>query len=298
MRRRFVTGLLAAAASAWVGLAGGSAQAQEIQLTGPLAGAPAVRHMREYRGGRFEIAPAVSFTLLDQYRRTIIAGARLNYNFTDWLAVGLWGGYGVVSMNTNLASEIDDPVSGSPRNALTAVNVNHSGSFQGNNFGYQPFTAQTAKLDWVVAPQLTFTPFRGKLAIFNKIFVDTDFYIAIGEAFVGIEERADCGNIPAGQLACADADHGSFALTSKVKPTYGTFGLGLTFFTGNFWSLGLEYRALPFTWNRAGFDTRGTGTNGNFPDQMINSQDDTFAFNQLVTISVGFYFPTMPHISQ
>jgi hypothetical protein len=295
MGRRFVTGLLAAAASASVGLAAGSAQAQEIQLTGPLAGAPAVRHMREYRAGRFEVAPAVSFTLLDQYRRTIIVGARLNYNFTDWLAFGVWGGYGVVSMNTSLASEIDTT---SPRNALTAVNVNHTGSFQNNNFGSAPFTAQTAKLDWVVAPQLTFTPFRGKLAIFNKIFVDTDFYVALGEGFVGIEERADCGNISGGQLACADADGGSFALSSKVKPTYGTFGLGLTFFSGNFWSLGLEYRALPFAWNRAGFDTRGAGTNGNFPDQKIDSQDDTFAFNQLVTISVGFYFPTMPHISQ
>ncbi|MBW2459783.1 MAG: hypothetical protein JRI68_35155, partial [Deltaproteobacteria bacterium] len=33
------------------------ARAQEIQLTGPLAGAPAVRRLRLYREGRFEIAP-------------------------------------------------------------------------------------------------------------------------------------------------------------------------------------------------------------------------------------------------
>jgi outer membrane beta-barrel protein len=290
MKRRFVTGLLAAAASAGIALAGNGAQAQEIQLTGPLAGAPAVRHLREYRAGRFEIAPAISFTLLDQYRRTIIAGARLNYNFTDWIAFGVWGGYGVLSMNTNLASEINDTA---PRNALTAINVNHTGAYP--NYGSADFTDQTAKLNWVVAPQLTFTPFRGKLAIFNKIFVDTDFYLALGEGIVGIQERGDCG----GSAAIAScADPASFALTSKVKPTYGTFGLGLTFFGGDFWSLGVEYRALPFTWNRAGFDTRGAGTNGNYPDFQINSKDDTFAFNQLVTVSLGFYLPASPHISQ
>ena len=34
-----------------------TASAQEIQLTGPLAGAPSVRKLRLYRQGRFEIAP-------------------------------------------------------------------------------------------------------------------------------------------------------------------------------------------------------------------------------------------------
>jgi hypothetical protein len=67
-----------------------SAQAQQILLTGPLAGAPAVRKLRLHRQGRFEIAPAVSFTLLDEYQRTILLGARLNYNFTDWLSFGVW----------------------------------------------------------------------------------------------------------------------------------------------------------------------------------------------------------------
>jgi hypothetical protein len=288
MKRRFVTGLASAAAVA-VGLWAGRAQAQEIQLTGPLAGAPAVRHMREYRSGRFEVAPTISFTLLDQYRRTILLGGRVNYNLTDWLAIGVWGGFGAIGFNTDLTTQIDNVA---PRDALTAVNVNHSGSYP--NYGYAPFANQVAKLDWVVAPQVTFIPFRGKLAIFNKIFVDTDFYLALGEAFVGIEERQNCGGN--GQLSCVDQN--SFQLASQVKPTYGTFGVGFTFFGGDFWSLGVEYRALPMTWNRSGFDTRGAGTNGNFPDNKVDSNDDTFDFNQLVTISVGFYLPTAPHISQ
>jgi outer membrane beta-barrel protein len=290
MKRRFVTGVLAAAAAISTAAAEKGAHAQEIQLTGPLAGAPAVRHMREYRKGRFEIAPAVSFTLLDQYRRTIIVGARLNYNFTDWLAVGVWGGYGVVKMDTDLATRIDAIA---PRDALTAINVNHTGAYP--NYGHASFLSQTAKLDWVVAPQLTFTPFRGKLAIFNKIFVDTDLYLAVGEGLLGIEQRQSCGDLMAGQLSCADPN--SFQLGSQVKPTYGTYAVGLTFFGGDFWSLGVELRALPFTWNRAGFDSRGSGNNGNFPDGKVNAQDDTFDLNPMVTVSIGFFLPAAPTIS-
>jgi hypothetical protein len=82
------------------------AVAQEVQVTGPLAGAPAVRQLRLYRAGRFEIAPQVSFSLLDEYSREIYAGARLNYNITDWLALGVFGAFAVVKNETGLVSEI------------------------------------------------------------------------------------------------------------------------------------------------------------------------------------------------
>ncbi|HMJ56441.1 MAG TPA: hypothetical protein VK540_30450, partial [Polyangiaceae bacterium] len=78
------------------------ATAQEIQLTGPLAGAPAVRQLRLQRQGRVEIAPTISFTLLDEYQRTILPGGRLTYNLTDWLAIGVWGAFGAVKMPTGL----------------------------------------------------------------------------------------------------------------------------------------------------------------------------------------------------
>jgi outer membrane beta-barrel protein len=287
MKRRFVRTILASLAAAVAMSAAGAADAQELQLTGPLKGAPAVRHMRLYRQGRFEIAPAVSFTLLDEYRRTILVGARLNYNITDWLAIGIWGAAGVVSTTTDLADKIDAT---SPRDQLTAVNVAHSASPYGQGQTPASFNDQTAKISYVASPQLTFIPFRGKLAIFNKIFVDTDLYLAGGVAFVGIQERADCAvgtcNLPS-----------SFTLASSMKVAP-TFGVGLTFYPSDFVSFGVEYRALPFSWNRSGFDSRGSGPNGNFPDNQINGDDETFKFNQLVTIDVGFSFPTKPKISE
>ena len=292
MMARFVRAFLALVAAAGVLSAAGAANAQEL-VTGPLKGAPATRHLRLYREGRFELQPTASFTLLDEYRRTMLFGARLNYNFKDWIAFGVWGAFGAVSSNTNLASEINDPNTGSPRDALTAINVNHTGN-QTTGYGYAPFTSQTAKLNWVVAPQLTFIPFRGKLAIFNKIFVDSDLYLAAGPAFVGISERENCGP-GGGQPLCSDP--ASFTLAGKTKIT-ATAGIGFTFYPSNFVSFGVEYRALPFAWNRAGFDSRGSGTNDNFPDNSVNAKDDTFKFNQMITVSVGVSLPTAPRISE
>jgi outer membrane beta-barrel protein len=287
MKRRGLWAVVAALVGALTLSFSGRAQAQEIQLTGPLKGAPAVRQLRLYREGRFLIAPTVSFTLLDEYRRTILVGGRLEYNITDWLAVGVWGGFGAASLTTDLSDQIDKIA---PRDALTATNVNHSGNIP--PFGPASFAAQTAKLQWVAAPQLTFTPFRGKLAIFNKIFVDSDLYLAGGLGIIGIQERQACGG---SNISCSDQS--SFALASQTKFAP-TFGVGFTLYPGNVWSIGVEYRALPFSWNRSGFDTRGAGPGGNFPDQKIDPQDDTFRFNQLVTISIGFYIPTKPALSE
>src|SRR5215208_4672846 len=91
-----------------------TAAAQEILLTGPLAGAPAVRKLRLYREGRFEVSPHFTFTLLDEYQRQILFGLRLNYNFTDWLALGVYGAFGGTNekwplrIQTGLTDEIQD----------------------------------------------------------------------------------------------------------------------------------------------------------------------------------------------
>jgi opacity protein-like surface antigen len=302
MKRRFVKAALAVSLAVAALSSSRPARAQELQVTGPLKGAPAARHLRLYRKGRFEFAPTASFTLLDEYRRTLLVGARLNYFLTDWLGIGVWGAGGVWSETTTLTNEISQVA---PRNVETVINVNHTGGCPGGNCsmtmpGAPPstigsnawFADQTAKLSYVIAPQATFIPFRGKLAIFNKIFVDTDLSLAAGLAIVGIQERQFCGG--GGQLGCYDPR--TFALASQTKFTW-TFGIDLNFYPSNLVSFGVEYRALPFYWNPAGFDTRGGGPNGNYPDNQVNSSDDTFKFNQIVTLAVGFSFPA-PKVSE
>lgn len=261
------------------------AQAQEIQLTGPLAGAKAVRKLRLYREGRFEIAPSVSFTLLDEYRRAIITGLRLQYNITDWLGVGLWGGYGL-GYNTYLSDQIDANAVRGPR---TAVNLNHTGNGTTTAFKPAPFGDQVGRIQWVANPQVTLVPFRGKLALFQALFVDTDAYLHAGLGIIGLQERPNCGSTGDQFKQCTDP--ASFQPGSRVAFAP-TFGLGLNFWLMDLISLGVEYKAMPFSWNRGGFDSRGGAPNGNFPDNKITSDDQTFKFNQMLSISVGFALGT------
>jgi outer membrane beta-barrel protein len=273
-----------AAAAALLGLTE-TASAQEILLTGPLAGAPAVREMRLYREGRFEIAPAVSFTLLDEYQRHILLGGRLNYNLTDWLAIGVWGAYGgLLQLPTDLSDEIQrvndnrrdaDPDSVTVDRKLTAVNL-------GPNF-----KKQIGGIEWIAAPQLTFVPFRGKLALFQSIYLDTDLYFFGGAAFINVSERRDC------EVDC-DLE---FRTTERVAIT-GTGGLGFTFYVNKWNALGFEARVTPFAWNTGGFDTAGGGQDKEFPDNKINADDRQLHVNTMLTLSWNFYLPTEYRISE
>jgi hypothetical protein len=273
-------------------------EAQELYLTGPLAGAPAVRKLRLYRRTRFEIAPAVSFTLLDEYQRTILLGARLQFNFTDWLAIGGWGAYGgLIRLPTALTENIQEvnegrirdfnncqpggPNAGSPAcggieltDRLTKVNLGDD------------LKDQLGGIEWVAAPQITLTPLRGKLALFQSIYLDTDFYISAGPAFVGLKERADCD-------VCANVFETKTRMA--IAPT---FAVGLSFYVNKWSALGFEYRGLPFAWNISGFDTAGTGKDNEFPDNKITDADQRFRFNQMMTISYNFYLPTQYKVSE
>ena len=268
-------------------------QAQELYLTGPLAGAPAVRKLRLYRQTRLELAPAISFTLLDEYQRTILFGARLQFNFTDWLAIGGWGGIGsAVRLPTALTDNIQK-VNGTRRAA--AANCTQGDPACKGTFLTQRLTEvnlgpnlkdQLGGIDWVAAPQITLTPFRGKLALFQSIYLDTDLYISAGPAFVGLTERANCD-------PCKD--HFQTTKRTTIAPT---FAVGLSFYVNKWSALGFEYRGLPFAWNIGGFDTAGGGKDSEFPDNKINDADQRFRFNQMMTISYNFYLPTQYKVSE
>lgn len=268
------------------------AQAQEILLTGPLAGAPAVRKLRLYREGRFEFAPAVSFTLLDEYRRTILLGARLTYNITEWLGIGAWGGYGgLIQIPTSLTEHIQD-VNVVRRNTAGYPDT-VTGRILAPNLGAD-LEEQIGGIDWVVSPQLTFVPFRGKIALFQSIYIDTDVYLFGGPAFVGVTERQECES---GSCTLADPIGASFTQSSRTAFAP-SFGLGLTFYANKWSALGFEWRGLPFNWNTGGFDTAGGGKDNEFPDGAIDSDDRRPRFNQMLTLSLNFYLPTEYRISE
>jgi hypothetical protein len=301
MMRRFVkaVGAVLAGVTALVAL-GTEANAQEIQLTGPLAGAPAVRKLRLHRAGRFEVAASSSFTLLDQYQRTAMPGGTLTYHITDWIGIGVFGGYGL-QYNTGLADELQDKAidqrncAGRPNIKacqLTAVNLVHNGG------GKTLASSQLGHIGWLLAPQVVAVPFRGKISLFSALFVDTDVDLFAGVAIIGMKERAPCGHDTDGNVIAAVSGAGggpcssqdSFTLASRVAVAP-TFGLGLNFYPASFFGLGFEFRALPFSWNTGGFDVHGGGNNKDFPDNNVNSADREFHFNTMLTVQAKFAFP-------
>jgi hypothetical protein len=264
-----------------------AAEAQEILMSGPLAGAPAVRKLRLYREGRFELQPAVTFSILDEYNRSILVGGTLNYNFTDWFAFGVWGGFGAIQLPTGLTDRIEkyhrNRLCGSTGSAtrdcaLTAVNLPTSGKL----------SSQTGEIAWAATPQLTITPFRGKISMFSSVFIDTELHFFGGLAFVGLNERKDCE-----RTGCSV----SHSRTGRMAIT-GSFGLGLTFFTHKWGGLALDWRALPLSRNTGGFDTAGAGANKAFPDLSVDSKDRQFVFQQLITVGYSIFLPFEHRISE
>jgi hypothetical protein len=278
------------------------ANAQEILLTGPLAGAPSVRKLRLYRKGRFEIAPTFSFSLLDEYQRQMFFGARLAYNITDWFALGAWAGLSPEFLHTptSLVDKIQavnaERLAGDPNHGdgnqsiertLTQINM-------GPNF-----EDQLGSIDRIIAPQLTLVPFRGKIAFFQNLYADTDLYIFGGPAFVWTTERADCTNCVPTQGTAAQAEQGAAAFPMEEQMTLTpTFGAGLTFYINKFLSFSMDWRALPFSRNTGGFDNRGRDPDAKFPDRQVNSDDREFKFNQLLTLGIGIHLPTNYKVSE
>lgn len=265
------------------------AHAQDVQITGPLAGQPAVRHMRIFRRGRVQLQPMVAFTLTDEFTRTMFAGAQVQYHITDWLGIGAWGGFGLLHLDTGLTDQVAALGQTTDRNRLSLPSR-------------EGFPDQIGQLQWAAALQLAFIPLRGKLSLFQKLFVDADFYIFLGGAIIGVEERADvaAGTCDTGSGSCADSQTAR-ASRLAIAPT---FGAGLTLFANQFISLTFEWRGIPFSWNTSGTDegghdeTGGDASGGAFPDGIINSDDRNFHFNHMFVLGVSFYLPTAVRVSE
>jgi outer membrane beta-barrel protein len=267
-----------------------TASAQEVVVTGPLAGAPAAHKLRLYREGRFEFQPNVTFSLLDEYQRNIMFGATLNYNISDSFALGVWGTFGALKLDTALSDHVQtqiteracsgDTTTESLDCRLTSVNLG------------QKFSKQVGKIAWIAVPEFTFTPFRGKIAFFQSLFADTDLHFFAGPAFVGLKERQECMN-----ATTCNAVQAGTAEASRMTIT-GAFGLGLSFFTHKWGALAVDWRAIPFSRNLGGFDTAGSGPNKAFPDGHITSDDRHFRFNQFVTVGYSIFLPFENRISE
>lgn len=296
------------------------AAAQEVQVTGPLAGAPAVRKMRVYRDGRFQFQPEFGATLVDEFSRTLFVGAQIGYHFTDWLGVHAFFDYGggPLSLDTDLTKQVESTGQRTDNNALSLPDPRN-------------FSAQIGRINYLTGVQATFIPLRGKLAMFQALFVDTDFYLFGGVALASVTERAnvvrkervlDGSRTPMPAPCTATAlrnarDNGTAAfngandtcLDTQTADTTRfaiapTFGVGLSMYFTEYLAMTLEWRAFPFKWNTSGTDEGGMNadrdpdSSGPFPDGQINESDRTSQFNQMFKLGFAFYLPFSGEITE
>ena len=266
------------------------ANAQVVYIEGPLAGQPAVRNMRLYREKRVHLKPFFGFTLQDEYSKAFLFGAQVGYYFTDWIGIDALFGYAPAQAKTDLTKEIENQGQTTDVNALSLPSR-------------ERFSDQIGQIDWMAGAQVTFIPLRGKLSLFQKVFLDTDFYVFGGVAAVGVEERASvtdpsiCGTAPP-----AGADETNACIATQLERSSRvaiapTFGIGLTMYINEWSGIFLEWRGLPFAWNTSGTDERGD-PRGGFPDGVLDSEDRIFHFNHMMTIGATFALPTKTKITE
>lgn len=282
-------------------LAASPAQAQEIQIRGPLAGARSVARLVRYREGRIAVTPLFGITLQDTFSRDLFFGARAEYHFTDWLGVGVMGAVAPVHLDTSLTDQVKaNSVPSNPAQVPRAAQ----------------FPTQVGRRNWMADLHLTFIPLRGKFALFQSLVADVDFFLFAGAAFVGIEERQDTTLRSDATIEARNSSQTARASRVAIAPT---FGAGLNFYLNRFISINLEYRATPFSWNTSGTDENSAaprcGLAGNevcegFSDYastyfartpsdrrtIIDANDRSLSFNQMFTIGVSIYLPTAPRI--
>lgn len=262
-----------------------TASAQQVQVTGPLAGAPAVHHMRIYREHRLMLVPHVGITLRDPWQRSLMVGGQLHFHFTDWFGIGLWGSYGGVNFHTDLTDQVIDAGMTSGPNRLSLPSRAGFGN-------------QLAQTTWAAGPQLNFVPLRGKLALFQKLFVDTDFYLQAGVVFLGIQERAnfnpgsDCGGTPDEISACYLDSQSARSNRVTVRPSFGT---GLNMYFNSFLGMQIEWRGWPVAINESGTDEGGP--NGKFPDGSIDKHDRIGRLHHMVSLGFILFLPTAQKVT-
>jgi outer membrane beta-barrel protein len=249
-------------------------EAAHAQRRSPLADAPAIRKRLELRETRFEIGVGWTSTIGQDYFHTQMLGGRLAFHITDWLAIGVVGGFGLAQLETAYHERLigslpaDQTMRIVPREPLQAE---ANGAME--------------QIKWMAAAQLEFTPFTGKYSLFGKIFAHYDFYAAVGAGAIGVSPAGTVG-------ACTDTPTpGPNQPCGLSGPRPGpTVGLGLHTFFNQFVALNIELRDFIASVNPSGRDTNGDGGASN--------ADASWQSTFMATANIMIFFPTVAAISQ
>lgn len=251
--------------------------------TNPLEGQPAVRRRVLYLDKRFEVAPQIGLTFLQDFKHYFLVGLKAEYHIMTWLSVGVFFDYAAFGWDTELTNEIEDTLPNEV-NVNTDVDPSPSKSIMKKAISDIMFKAGV---------YVAYTPWFGKLSLFGKVFANFDLHILAGAGFVYLKK----GDLVVGQdidptgtqsrmlHMIIEKDNGGF----KVGPL---FGFGLHFHILKWLSLSLTFHAIIIKRNAAGFDKNGD-TLATAPNVVrVNEKDESWENVMSFTLGVSFFFPT------
>jgi len=119
----------------------------------------AIRKRLLLRGGRFEIAPAIGFTLNDAFQRNILFGANLSYHITDAFALGVTA-FGATAVDSGLAEDV------------LAKRSDRAEGF--------------SSIQLMASGEIVYTPLIGKFALFGRSVINYDLHLVVGGGFASL----------------------------------------------------------------------------------------------------------------
>jgi outer membrane beta-barrel protein len=252
-------------------------QVAHAQRRSPLADAPAIRKRLELRDTRIEIGVGWTSTVGQDYYHSQLLGGRLAFHFTDWLSIGVLGGFGLVQLETAYNERLIQSLPATEAERTVAREPLKSEA-----------TAALEHIKWMAAAQLEFTPFTGKYSLFGKIFAHYDFYAAAGAGAIGVAPAGTVG-------ACSDATTTGANMPIRACGLSGprpgpTVALGLHTFFNQFLALNVELRDFITQVNPSGRDVNA--------DLGASNADTSWQSTFMVTGNLMLYFPTVAAISQ
>lgn len=291
----------------------------EAKKPGVLEGKPVVVDRLELRKLRFQITPQVGMSLSQPFVHKGFAGAKLRFDFTDWIGLRASFMYGVLDVESNLLKALND-------GGLPVGTADASGNLTAAEAGegpYRPisqldnpaplrhdFQTGLTKLQLTASLDVAFTPFSGKLGLFSAIFTEYDIYVFGGVGFANWTRHypntvstSEALGIPNstnvdGEGYCADPNNGnatnSECILNPVSADTGfrvggSFGAGIHLFITDWMSVNPEIHDIVVGHNDAGLNA----TIDDVPPVVQNSANGDRVARHNVTFNLGltFYLP-------
>ena len=271
--RRPVTAITAALIALTVMVAPNEARAERKSA---LDGQPAVRHRLLLVKKRFETALAFESSVNADFKHTVAGGLKLEYHLSDMWSFGAVGFVGT-SFNTGLTKRI----------LKTLPDTADTGDPTPTELQYKQ---HLNSIPIHGAAYVGITPWYGKLAAFQKFFVNFDFYFQGGLSVAMLKNK--CCDFAEDPNPGGDLDNGILpdgnpnndpAINDGQR--LGLFlGGGIHVFLGDWVALDLTVRDYMFSDNPSGLDFNA--------DQAVTEDDNRFQNHLFMGIGLSMFFPT------